>query len=370
MTKGITDIDEGTIRRIDWQELLPVSMLVRVFSMALSPVAICLSAMVFSLYYLTALWPNSSPSELTLRLPPSPIPNFQSLNFNPITWFEQFARIQPPGHINVPIACCFALVFIFLWLVFARSLAVRLASTQRSSFFQSLAFAARKFQSVILALLLPGIVIGLCWFALELSLRMEVCGWFLKLINHVMFPLFLGIACLKTFLILLTICAFPLVIAAVATEASDGFDAFSRAVSYLTQRPLHYIFYILVALLFCTVGTRIFTFALGLIFNDYVRSFWYGSSGDLSLWMTFWQVFFASLITGYVFYFTICASTAIYFMLRRSVDGTPMDHFHSMDSRRPSRKLQPILRDAQGAPVTPEPIFHSADQSSSSTTQQ
>ncbi|MDO5565546.1 MAG: hypothetical protein Q4G59_02735 [Planctomycetia bacterium] len=360
MTKGITDIDEGTIRRIDWQELLPVTMLVRAFSMALSPFAICLSALVFAFYFSIT---GMAKSMLTL----SPVTGdavFPAKHVESVSLFAQFEQALPRGDVSWPILLLFALVFMFLWLVFARSLAVRLASTQRSSFIESFKFATRKFKSVLLAILLPGIAIGLCCLVLKLSLEMNFQGVFFRRANQVLFPLFLAVACFKTFLMILTVCAVPLVISAVATEASDGFDAFSRAISYLTQRPLHFICYVLIALLLGAVGSEILSFAVAFVYSGYVHPFFDGASQSGS-WMAFWQCFFFSLILGYAFYFVICTSTAIYFMLRRSVDGTPMDNYHSTDSHKPSRKLQPIVRDAQGAPVTPGPVFDSADESPS-----
>ncbi|MDD3587475.1 MAG: hypothetical protein PHQ75_09855 [Thermoguttaceae bacterium] len=360
MTKGITDIDEGTIRRIDWQELLPVSLLVRVFSLSLSPFAICLLALFFAFYAFGVSIPN--PLDFWI---PSRDAQMMLWSFSPSTILSCFSRLRPPLDANFLVAVVYAVTGLFLWLVFARSLAVRIASTQRSSFFQSLTFAGQKFKSVLLALALPAIAIAFLGLILKLSFAMESLDGSFRQLNHALFPLFMIVACAKTFLVLLTICAIPLIISAVATDASDGFDAFSRAVSYLTQRPLHFICYAYISLWFCAIGCRILAYGISLVGNEYVLAICHSKPIDSSQWMYLWSCFFYFILLGFISYSVVCASTAIYFMLRRSVDGTPLDNFLSTDSHKPSRRLQPIIRDAQGAPVTPGPVFDSADESPS-----
>lgn len=381
MTKGITDIDEGTLRRIDWQELLPPTIFVRTFSMSLSPFAIFVSTFVIAILLMLVtncrgvsfisfdLSPSiDSPCDFGLDLRKTFDREKMSHTVIPMD-VRDFIRYDitpkrmPYGKTSLSwvIQTVCAAVVLFLWLLFARSSAVRLASTQRSTFVHSFRFACRKFKSLILALLLPLAVILFSGLILSVSIFLERTGGCLSILNHLFFPFLLGLALFRIAFIALTACSVPLIISAIATDNSDGFDAFSRAISYVTQRPLHFIFYVLLALIPAMIGGKLMA-ALTLFVSQNYASHVCGPAGAAcSCWGNYWSIFLLTLPVGYLFYYMVIASCALYFMLRRSVDGTPFDQCYTAESHKPSRKLHPIIRDAQGAPVATGSAFDSND---------
>jgi hypothetical protein len=145
----------------------------------------------------------------------------------------------------------------------------------------------------------------------------------------------------------LTAVAFPLATIAIAAEKSDGFDALARGVSYATRRPLHLIFYAVLAAALTAVGAGFVGWA-----SETARGFYVGAfGGDGGPCGGFWNLALFALPASYCCVSAVVYTSAIYLALRRSVDGTPFDAFAADGSERKARRLRPILQDAQGAPV-------------------
>lgn len=359
--KTIEDLDQGTIRRIDWQELFPGVLLFRALTLALRIGPIFAGA-----FFVTfCAWLALSLSFV------SSFPAFDQAVFSSLTDLETFSNqttigsilkqtiqstVQTPFRIfgidSQTEPSRFLISFIpslflgiFFGLFLSRKAAVRLASTERSSFGETFRFACRRYQSVVLAGLIPILGVASCALVLFLLSRSET-----------LFCVTSPISFLVSLIAVLTglglLLGAPLLTAAVATDQCDGFDAFSRTFSYLHQRPFHFVFYSASALVFGWIGYEIVQFLVVLLIQ--VLGFFASNflMIDLQKKPSFflWLALTVAAPTGFWVSYYFIASTAIYFILRRSVDGIAFDHF-AKTKKETAHRLKPILSDPEGGPV-------------------
>lgn len=354
MMRNIRDIDEGTIRRIDWRELLPGTLILRGLTLSLRLAPILLGVLLLVLVVLAA--------ERFSAAPFFSIPTEFSERFDAsLQGMNRFFRLE--GQIltakNLFAFFVSALLTGFFGLALGRSAAVRIASSERSGFAASFRFACRKFRSVLLAVSIPLGGIALFELMTILAVRFLPSALFLTL-----YPFFLLLSYWAALLALGLFFGFPLMIAAAAVDRCDGFDAFSRTFSYIFQRPIHFLFYIVCAVLLGEVGFQIVKLAAwitGLLCPE-PASVSLMAANPFSHWGLFWRQVLWLTPYGFLWSCYIVSGTAIYFILRRSVDGTPFEDF-SPNVQEAPRRLPPL----EPVPETPsassdEP--HGADDSS------
>ncbi|MBQ9873373.1 MAG: hypothetical protein IJM30_02825 [Thermoguttaceae bacterium] len=363
--KQITDIDEGTIRRVDWQELVPPTILFRAFSATFSPAFLLLGALVLALLFATGVenWSlsetfavydcmrGSSNGGLSETFGAA-LSSVCELCFGFFSSWELF-----------PIVRSLLTAFLMVWwtLALARSTAVRLTGSSRISIFSALRFGLKKFRSVILPVALPPATAFFGWVCAIALPRLGAVGVWSAPIAAL--AALLGVALFVVFA--LTV---PLAFCAVATDGSDCFDAISRGISYATQRFLFFAIYGFFSFLLTVFG---FFVVLAVVFPSamiFSSVYAVGSFNALpgvesafrgGVWTELWLG--AIVLVPFV-YLANCAvvySSAIYVMLRRSVDGTPCDSCASDAKGAKTRSLQKIVFDGKGAPE-----FDSASQDS------
>ena len=341
------DIGEGTIRRIDWTELTPIVLLLRVFNIALG-IRILLIALVGL--------------QVTIGL------NFLTdVSFLNRELAEQIRQGKPQYYFNLPVDVAYSGVLdtafsirdnpkLLLWLpgvvliwticggMICRIAAVRLTIDESESLGTLLFFFRKRGLSFISApvLMILGI---LCCF-----LPVKIAGWLLAVpfLNHavaVLFPIPFFFACLTVFLALVLTVGFMLLFAAVSADGSDGYDAISRMFSYVCQRPLHYLLYWFCC---CVLGWPGFVL---IQFPTYaaIQLCWKTVPVDFDFYVTFWARLFASLPLAYGFAWFWTSGTAIYLLLRRSVDATPFQEVYRVLPTK-VRSLPVIKTDEHGAP--------------------
>ena len=117
---------------------------------------------------------------------------------------------------------------------------------------EAIAAGVRHWQSYLYGPLLPLLGVGF------LSLGIFVVGWLEHSIGRsngevIRFlgwiPMISGF--LMTAVLILTAISWPLMVAAISTEGSDGFDGLSRAIGYVLNRPWYFLWLIVLA---CGVG--------------------------------------------------------------------------------------------------------------------
>jgi hypothetical protein len=183
----------------------------------------------------------------------------------------------------------------------------------------------------------------------------------------------------------------PLMYAAIAAEATESFDALSRAFSYVLGRPWNYFFYAVCAALYggvVMVFAVAFTHAL-VHMSQYATSWGYPETSSLyafvpeapgwraafgpalvedsslispptgtvhfsALAVGFWtHLLFVGLV-GFTFSYFWSQVTAIYFLLRCDVDETEMDEVYlEEEDDEPFPTAMPTVAPPKGGPASP-----------------
>ena len=350
--KGITDLDEGTLRRVDWLELAPATILAQAFSATFKTSFLLLGALGLALFA-TALGATQAPEVGARGCPFSAAGDCVGAlaahcggATNPATDSAALLATSEGAKPACGATVCAAhtvalLAAIWFALAIARTTTARLTTSGRSSTAASLKFATARLKSLVIPALAPLLFAAALWATGAVA--KFAAGSALAFVAAPVSALFFF-----AFVVLfaLTAVAFPLATVAVAAEKSDGFDALARGVSYATRRPLHLIFYAALAAALTAVGAGLVGWA-----SEAARGLFVGAFGDGGAWVGFWNLALFFLPASYCGVSAVVYTSAIYLALRRSVDGKPFDAFAADGSDRKARRLRPILQDAQGAPV-------------------
>ena len=164
-------------------------------------------------------------------------------------------------------------------------------------------------------------------------------------IAGVVWPLVLIGSIVLAILAVGVVAGWPLMVGGVGVERGDSFQAISTAFSYLYQRPLHYIFYLLVALavalptlaaaeLFATAATNLALWATSLGMGHArtaevlagLETAGSGGGGPLGIQaLGFWSRVVGAIVGSFGWGYFWAIATAAYLLLRRDVDGTELD---------------------------------------------
>jgi hypothetical protein len=247
----------------------------------------------------------------------------------------------------------------------ARIAALQSAKDEKISLGEALSFSRRKFISFVAAPAIPVIiVIGI---GIGLIVGAFLLGWLLSWIKlgYLVSGALMGLALLGGLVAGVTLIAtsvgLPLMYPTIAVEGSDAFDAVSRSYSYVFSRPWQAAFAGLIALIYgglCFLFLRLVLFVTLVVTRGFVIRGWGGTTthpglADVwlrphwsELWATFspeawgqltggpklgvfliamWVYLFIAVLLGWVLSFYICASTQVYYILRKEVDATEPD---------------------------------------------
>lgn len=362
--KGITDLDEGTLRRVDWLELAPATILAQAFSATFKTSFLLLGALGIALFATAAgatktpdvgAWggcplatsvrcvgalgahcggaTNEATDSAAILAAPAPASEGTKTE----------AGTKPTRGAVCAAHTVALLAAVWFALAIARTTTARLATSGRSSTAASLKFATLRLKSLFIPAAAPLLFAAAIWATGAVAKFAAGSGALAAVAAPISALAFWAFVVLGA----LTTVAFPLATVAVAAEKSDGFDALARGVSYATRRPAHLIFYAVLAALLTAVGAGLVGWASEAARGLYVGAF----GGDGGAWVEFWNLALFALPASYCGVSAVVYTSAIYLALRRSVDGTPFDAFAADGSERKARRLRPILQDAQGAPV-------------------
>ena len=261
-----------------------------------------------------------------------------------------------------------------------RRAAVELACEEHVSPNAMLRYACSRWRTYFSAplLLLVGIAafsvgIGLVGTLLHSDVTVVIGGLFL-------WPLMLLGGLVITYLLVWLALGWPLMWAATSAEGQDSYDALSRSNQYLFQRPLHYLFYVLVAVLIGWLGWLVVSnFAAAVIALTNWAADW---GADSSRWFAegsgrrrveallsdgaeisvvgafgsglilFWCGCVKMLAVGFLYSYFWTASTCIYLLLRYDADAMELDEvFLEEEEDEATYGLPPLGTDEAGAPV-------------------
>jgi hypothetical protein len=236
--------------------------------------------------------------------------------------------------------------FVLVWSIFgtaiARHVALKLVGEEAPGLLGATWFGSRKwlpaFNSVlfvlvgVLALSVPGAILGL---AMRTAWGVAFAG--------AVWPLVLVGAVVLAILVVGVVAGWPLMVACIGVERGDSFQAISTAFSYLYQRPLHYGFYALVALLVAipslavaglfadaTATLAMWATSLGMG-HDRTADVLAGLPGapPAAAWgagaIAFWNRGLETLLSSFGWGYFWAIATAAYLLLRQDVDGTELD---------------------------------------------
>jgi hypothetical protein len=213
-------------------------------------------------------WLGTSPggsdkAGVEIRQPPVHLEPFQKL-LRPL--FDLFK--SNPGHLRWWYLLFGVLFTVVIWAVFGgaitRIAAVQYARNEKIGMTEAIRFAFSKFIHFVTAPLIPfGVLafVALLMFLGGLLLNAPYLGdvlvsllWVLPLLGA------LGMA-----IALLGYVGWPLMYATISAEGSDNFDALSRSYIYVFSKPLHYLWYSAVSVVFGMVVTFFVVFFTSLV---------------------------------------------------------------------------------------------------------
>lgn len=251
---------------------------------------------------------------------------------------------------------------------------VELALEERLSVGRALSFARGHWVSCFWAPVFP--LLGVLLAVLFMSLG----GWLMRfdstlLLIAIIWPLYLFGGLVMALLLLGLAFGWPLMWPAISSEGTDLFDGISRSYSYVFQRPLHYVFYVVVAALFGALAWLLVSFVGAAVIQ---LSFWGASFtggaertseimavatgfdpsepftglgdagvGLLKLWVGCVRV----ITLAFAFSYFWVSSTAIYLLLRRAADAKEIDEVYTEGGESEPHGLPPLGRDAAGVAV-------------------
>jgi len=286
----------------------------------------------------------------------------------------------------------------------SRSAAVEFARDQSTHLSGALRFAGRNYLSFLVGPLLT--LLAVLGVAVLLALggllsRMPAIG---PLVGGVGGGLALVTGLLLAILVMGLAVGWPLMFATVSVEGTDGFDGMSRAFNYVYERPLLYLWQIVLSLVYGSFAVFCVLFlgqlatllslqglslgadrtwvesvadsAPALLAPPLENTDWAlqadhaadaaaglevgGGIGDVIF--TFWLRAWATLIHGFVYSFFWSSATLIYFVLRKSVDGNDLDEVFTGIQPEPD-DLLPLVGSAamgvdlaNGAPTNLSPL--------------
>ena len=243
---------------------------------------------------------------------------------------------------------------IVVWSLFAtmitRMAAVQFARDEKISIRQAARFAIARYLQVFSSPLLPiGFLFGF-WLLL-------FCGGLvgrIPAVGPVLVGVFWGIALVcglaMTLLLIGLAVGWPLMIATVSTQGTDGFDGFSRSFDYIYSRPIHFAWYVLISVGLGLLGLTVVIIGATLVV--YLASWPIAQGMGNPEWLpwksihalffsdqfpgvnhpdypaliaiTVWLRAFGLLVAGFVpSYFWTC-STIMFFLLRHSTDANEL----------------------------------------------
>lgn len=278
-----------------------------------------------------------------------------------------------PGSMGV-LLIPFAIVWGIGGAAISRSAATEYAKLRRETWPAMLAFSLSRATSSVLALLAPVVVITL------IVLAMAALGWvlmglsFLRPVGGIFYVVVLAAGALASFLSLLYILGFTLLVPAVACEGTDMIDAIQRSFAYVVARPVRLIAYTLILIV---VGVLLGVVASGVagLINEVaahastrlvpapadqivadlaagkkVSAVMYGRTGSgltfFARCISFWCAVPGILVAGLMVSYYFSASTVLYLLIRQWADGQ-----HPGDLWYPGRVAGVLLPESPDAPT-------------------
>lgn len=403
----------ATITRVEWQELFPASIIFRTLPVAasftvwalalagvlLSPIGWWLCEIIFIPSQVKTNDPYFAAQMAVHRSPYAGVFNSQSIAlFEEPALGEYLAPAAAYRKISNPFwqllqtqgdwrrnaywmvgGLWTVLLWSFVGCAIARTALVRLARDESLGIDEAMEFAFKKAKDCVWAmgapwclaavLCIPGLIAGWLMF-LPFGMALVGLGWIVMLVIGVLLA-----AILFGWLL-----GWPMFPASVSADRMAALDALTRVYSYIFQRPLHFVFYLILAMVFGSLCGWI----IGLAANGSIQmaqwSTWWSAPHEMSDRLSpppselamlqggepdakatgmigfgvsavrFWNGLILSLAAAFVYGHLWVLGAATFLLLRRDVDRMEMDEVYLPEDDHP-RELPPLVTDEQGIPT-------------------
>ena len=336
-------------------------------------------------------WRSLFPS---LENDPRAIPVFGLRLSGPRLVFEQLARpfqylfstdVSFREFLYFLVGCLWTIaVWSFVGVAIARVCILHLTRNEPVPLDDAFEFAMSKFSVTagaigipllaVAALCVPGFLLGLL-MGFDLGAMLVSLLWVVAL----------AIGAAIALLLLGLLFGWPLMVASVAAEGQNSFDAMTRSYAYTFQRPVQYAFYMLIAVLF---GGFCWLLVMQLATAVSELSWWVtswganvangdriadlqgvgatvggtgeplersGAFGFAVNAIEFWNQVLMTLAASFMYALFWCMASAVYLLLRKEVDETEMDEVYQVDEKR-TYELPPLKSDENGIPQVQKPV--------------
>lgn len=240
-----------------------------------------------------------------------------------------------------------AAVIIMIWALFGGAItrisALEFTKDEQVGMSEALEYSMEKFQSNFMAFIIPMLGIFFFWAVISIVALLANIPYFDALVMLGLPAALLG-GVIITFILIGFAFGFPLFTPSLSVEGTDSFDAFSRAFSYVMAEPRKYAGYWLFNIIYGSIGTLfVWAFAsvsiksvnsAGLVatFGEKFRNVMeMNPTADSSLSIVAWALYYAWMLlfefiaASFPLVFFFCASTMVYLLMRKHVDGIEME---------------------------------------------
>lgn len=260
-----------------------------------------------------------------------------------VAMFELMSRLSALEFTSlVFIDLLYLLNYLFFGLIICRMACAEFTKGTGICLERSSIFAVKKLPAVMTGILFPFLFIAILFAFASAILAAENIPVIGPSVGGILYGLSIPLLFFATILTLGLVIGWPMIVAVIACENSDSFDAFSRTFDYLRSRlVVIMIAFVLtisagVFILACaeeisrftinwlnTLQSSIVSEPLEAIQARSQSTFGQGANGFQQLWLTLWS----NLLHGYLIAFYWCTICGIYVLTRHSVDRIPVDEF-------------------------------------------
>ena len=277
---------------------------------------------------------------------------------------------------------------LFVWGLFGgaitRIAVVRLGCDEAVPMRSALRYASARLGTYVLSPLFPMLIVFVLTIPLALLGLLLMWSDFGVLLVSVVWIFVLLAGMTMTCLLLGTLFAWPLMwVVTSAEETGDHYEACQRSFSYVSQRPFHYLFYALVAVVLGTLGWLLVQIAAELTIHMSYWSVMWGCGADrietlktvgadANVWLRMGRSLMdlsegaVRLVAGaFAYSFFWCGTVGIYLLLRKAVDQTEFDEVF-LDDEQPPFDLPALTEGPSVVPAMVESSESGAEEESPS----
>jgi len=273
------------------------------------------------------------------------------------------------------------LVFLFysLWYIatfaifggaISRIAAMEFSVNDRCGIKSAFGHSLRKFISYFLSPLFPMIGVTMLMIILLVFGLINWLGPWAAVVTGIFGFVAILVALGIGMLIVPLLLGWPLMWGALSTECSDHFDALSRCYAYVTQRPFHYLWYLIIAFVGGSVGYFAISLLVGTSLAALSTGLQWGQGAEQTevilthsvagpIWR-FWYYAAQRLVPAYSFGYFFAVFAGIYLLLRRDVDQAEIDEI-VLDEDQPRFAMPALNKDLGQEEEEPKPADDSSE---------